>query len=255
MNTTVKKNRISKTDNRDNRLLAEVESFCPICGIPLIEEKNGKHIKNFDDAHIYPHSPTKEQREALKGITPPDDIESIDNLIPLCKRCHKSYDSFTSYTDYYNLRRIKDRISVCYDLKCGLVSIGIESEISKVLHELEGIDASEFVELKLDPIPIKAKIPSGTFQTKIIQLATIYYPYLRTQFQQIDSRKTNKFLTIATEFKLVFTKASQENLLLEEIFNQLVSWLKSKTLGSDSACEIVIAFFIHDCEVFNALPK
>lgn len=250
-----KKNRISKTDNRDNRLLAEVALFCPLCGVPLIVEKEGKHIKNFDNAHIYPHSPTKEQKEALKGITPPNDIESIDNLIPLCKRCHKTYDSFTSHTDYYRLRRIKDRNSVSYDLKCGLASIGIEDEILKVLHELEGIEVSEFLELKFDPIPIKKKIPSGTFQTKIIQLATIYYPYLRTQFQQIDSRKTNKFLTIATEFKLVFTKASQESFLLEEIFNQLVSWLKSKTLGSDSACEIVIAFFIHNCEVFNALSK
>ena len=73
--------RISGTENRDMQLLAEVENTCPLCGKSLLGKKAGKIIKRFQKAHIYPHSPNTQQKESLKDIQPPPDIESLDNLI------------------------------------------------------------------------------------------------------------------------------------------------------------------------------
>ena len=255
MSNCTSKARIRKTNNRDARLLAEVNSSCPLCGKGLLTEKNGRQIKLYENAHIYPHSPTQQQLQALKGISPPSDIEALDNLIPLCPKCHTIYDSFTTQAEYQKLRGIKDRKLVAYELKNNLASIEVEEEVSKVIHELGSTSVFDVTDLQFNPIPIKDKIPPGVLREKVINLATLYAPYIKSQFQQLDCKKGNKFQLIATQFKLAFQKASQTIFLLEEIYYQLVEWLKNKTFGTPTACEVVICFFIHDCEVFNVITK
>ena len=49
-----KDNRISPTENRNLRLIAEVSAVCPLCGRRLQKVKNGRNVKLFDVAHIYP---------------------------------------------------------------------------------------------------------------------------------------------------------------------------------------------------------
>ena len=41
-----------------------------------------------------------------------------------------------------------------------------------------------------------------------------------------------------------------------QIFNQMVDWLMTKTLSeSKEACEIVISFFVQNCEVFREITE
>lgn len=247
--------RISGTENRDMQLLAEVENVCPMCGKILLGEKAGKVLKRFHKAHIYPHSPNTQQKETLKDISPPSDIESMDNLIALCKDCHERQDVFTTKEDYLKLYELKQLLAGRYLAKSSLSEVPVESDILKVLKELEVMEPCEVGTFVMDPIPIKQKIHSGVFQNKVLGLATLYYPYLRFQFQNMDSRKTQKFAQIATQIKLAFLTAENESMFLEDIFNQMVEWLVHKTLGCKTSCEVVIAFFIQDCEVFHAVSK
>lgn len=48
-------------------LLEEVDSICPVYGISLIN-KQVKKKKQFEIAHIYPNSPTKEDVKELMGV-------------------------------------------------------------------------------------------------------------------------------------------------------------------------------------------
>ena len=85
------------------RLLNEANFLCPLCGHRLVEEKNGKISKQYDIAHIYPHSSTPEQAEALKNVEKPENTESLENLIPLCLHCHRLQDFKTTEGDYWRL--------------------------------------------------------------------------------------------------------------------------------------------------------
>lgn len=248
--------RIQTTHKEDERLLGEVNSLCPKCGKALLVEKAERQISMYERAHVYPHKPTKQQIEALAAVVPPAEIESIDNLILLCKDCHKRYDTFTTIDDYLKMYDLKLRLKGLYEAKRELANVEVEADLLKVLKELESMDADEFCELKMDPLPIKEKLDAGVFRNKIIQLATQHYNYLRGQFQKMDAKRAGKFNIVATQIKLAGLKAQDEGQASrEDVFNGLVGWLLSKTCASRAACEVVIAYFIQDCEVFDALPK
>lgn len=236
-------------------LLAEVKTLCPLCGEKLLHDKNGKQVRRYELAHIYPHSPTKEQANVLVGVQKPEDVEALPNLIPLCKKCHGDYDTFTTRDEYTKLYGIKQSVMGEYAAKVELSEMNIESDILKVLKELECIDQVEFQNLNMDPVPVKKKIPDGALQTKVLSLATQYYNYMRTQFQSFDKDRAARFDMIASEINIVWKKAKAHSMLQEDVFESIVEWMKSKTLGSRSACEAVVSFFVQNCEVFSATSK
>ena len=79
-----------------------------------------------------------------------------------------------------------------------------------------------------------------------------YFDYIRKTFVEMDKITPYKFETLASQIKSFYCKTMQINSNHEFIYSALVDWLNEKT-GSYSrrACEIVIAFFIQDCEVFS----
>ena len=237
------------------RLLAETDNVCPICGRRLLDEKGGRTVAQFEIAHIYPHSATAQQQQVLEGIKPPHDIEALDNLIALCRECHKRYDSFTTQTDYLRMSALKMERRGRYEAMIELSHIGIEADILKVLKDLETMDSEEFCDLLMDPVPIKKKIPTGPLQIKVTALATQYYGFLRNQFQCMDRNRMGKFDIIAQQIKIAALKAGQETFILDDVFNAIVRWLFEKTNASRSSCEVVIAFFIQNCEVFSVASK
>lgn len=237
------------------RLLAEVANVCPLCGRRLLDEKGGKTIAQFEIAHIYPHSTTEQQKIALASIVPPQDIESLDNLIALCRECHKKYDSFTTAEDYLKIATLKIERKGRYEAEVELSHIGIESDILKVLKDLESMEADEFCDLSMNPVPIKNKIPSGPLQRKAITFATQYYSFLRGQFQSMDRTRMGKFNEIAQQIKLAGIKAARDSFIQEDVFNAIVGWMHSKTNASRSSCEVVVSFFIQNCEVFSDSSK
>lgn len=237
------------------RLLAEVSNVCPVCGRRLLDDKNGRVIAQFEIAHIYPHSATEQQKIALASIAPPQNIESLDNLIALCRECHKRYDSFTTQEDYLRMSTLKMERRGRYEASVELSHIGIEADILKVLTELETIDSAEFCDLSMDPVPIKKKIPSGPLQIKTVALATQYYGFLRNQFQCMDRKRMGKFEMIAQQVKIAALKAGHESLIQDDVFNAIVQWMFDKTNASRASCEVVVAFFIQNCEVFSAASE
>lgn len=237
------------------RLLAETDNVCPVCGRRLLDEKRGKTVAQFEIAHIYPHSATDQQKQVLEGIEPPRDIEALDNLIALCRECHKRYDSFTTQDDYLQMSALKMERRGRYEATIELSHIGIEADILKVLKDLETMDSKEFCDLSMDPVPIKKKIPPGPLQIKTIALATQYYGFLRNQFQCMDRKRMGKFDMIAQQIKMAALKAGQESLIQDDIFNAIVRWMFDKTNASRSSCEVVVAFFIQNCEVFSVASE
>lgn len=247
--------RIRATVHDREMLLAEVNTLCPLCGENLLHNKNGKQVRRYELAHIYPHSPTKEQVIVLEGVQKPENIESLSNLIPLCKKCHGDYDTFTTKDEYTKLYGIKQSVMGEYTAKAELSEINIESDILRVLKELDNIDQIKFQDLNMDPVPVKNKIPDGALQTKVLGLATQYYNYMRTQFQSFDKDRASRFDIIASEINIAWKKAKAHSISQEDIFESIVEWMKSKTRGTRSACEAVVSFFVQNCEVFSAASK
>lgn len=250
-----KEPRIQLTPIEEKELFAEVDGKCPLCGTSLIAEKNGRRIRVYEAAHIYPHGQTAAQFKALKGVSVPIDVESPDNIILLCKRCHKLQDDKTSVADFLQLHQVKQEKSGAYRAAQETSNIELEPELKQVVEQLSRSNDRELVELSFSPLMIKRKIESDNLRRKVLNYVTTYYETLKVMFQNVDDHRSSTSEIIATQFKLAFIKQEREILShnKEQLFDSLVEWVQSKSGGSRAACEAIVSFFIQDCEVFREI--
>jgi hypothetical protein len=250
--------RKSITPNFEARLLTEVGNLCPLCGKRLLGEKAGKSVKFYQIAHIYPHSPTSEQIKTLKTVPRCGEIEAFENLIALCQDCHKRQDFNTTVEDYNYLYAIKQKLVNQTTAMDNAVNVPIEEQIEEVLEALKNVSIKQLATLSYDPIVISKKIKpeNGLLLSKIKNFVVQYYLFVQEIFGQLDKQGHQKFSIIATEFNLCFQNFEKRALSQEDVFDGLVDWLKSKTQSQyGTACEIIVAFFVQNCEVFNAIAK
>jgi hypothetical protein len=251
------KNRKNITAKFDARLLVEVSNLCPLCGKRLLREKAGEP-KQYEIAHIYPHSPTNEQLITLKNVPRAEDSESFENLIALCFDCHKKQDSHTQEKDYMRLYNKKQQLMRQTKALDEASTVQIEDEIEGVLQSLRDVDIERLIPLSYEVVSIDKKIKqeNGLLLNNIRDKIVRYFPFVQETFKNIDRTGSSRFDIISTEIKLCFQKVSGNGQSQEEIFYNLVEWLKSKTqCQSTQACEIIISFFIQNCEVFNAITQ
>ena len=242
-------------------LLPEVNGKCPLCGAyPLSEEKNGKTYKNFEIAHIYPHSPTEKQLKSLKNVVKHDDVESIDNLIVLCKQCHGRQDLNTTEEEYNYLLSIKKRLKENSISRKNLGNQHIDTSILKIIYSLKKADFSNIpkMELRTTPLKVDQKIINNPLLLDNIRDKVLkYFVYIQEQFRMLEGSNSNNFELIASQIKTAYIQAKSSGISQEAIFNQLVYWLESldNSIDSKISCGIMVSFFIQDCEVFDEISK
>jgi transcriptional regulator NrdR family protein len=242
------------TPNEYIILYNEVDGLCPLCGIKLMYEKGNKLNKRVNLAHIYPHSPTEEEKELLKGVEKlSDNLEDIKNIICLCPNCHKHFDKPRTLEDYNKLLNIKKNILKENDIKDTFQDYKIEDDIKKILNKLTNDDIATDIELKYDPKVIDKKlnntIPSITKRT-IKSNVSEYFHIIRHELQNLDAITPNKATKIATQIKSFYLETSEKTEIQETIYNGLIEWLHSNTNINKNASAIVISYFIQNCEVF-----
>ena len=252
-----KNGRIKLTKVEEEQLFSDCNGLCSICGKSLTYIKNGKYRRGYQAAHIYPHSPTDAQKNALQDVPMPLEVEGIDNIILLCERSHHIQDDQTTQEDYLRLYDIKQKQHRQRKAKESISEINIEPEIDKVLEGLRNVKLDELVELKMIPVEVKQKVSDHILQTKILGYVTQYFNYVQTKLQDIDKTHTLLSEAIAKEISLCFTKTKCAGLIFDQnaVFDAIVNWLISKTQGDRGACEIVVAYYVQDCEVFDATSK
>src|SRR5450756_2625370 len=92
-------------------LVAQVDNVCPQCGDALFYRKRGKSYKHYEIAHIYPLNPTDAEASILDGQERlGEDVNDVDNLIPLCLGCHGKFDKPRAVIEYQDLLQKKKAI-------------------------------------------------------------------------------------------------------------------------------------------------
>ena len=256
MTTESNEKRKTFSENTRQFLYDEVRGYCPICGKKLSYEKNGRLYKSFQIAHIYPVNPTEEQIDLLKNEERPDDVNDKENLLAVCNNSHQQYDHPRTVEEYGQWVTVKKRIIKNNNINDVYFLYNIEEELLKVIKQIVEIPLNEeFSQLSLDLLTIDQKTnETCTFVLKksIKNYVVDYFNYIRQIFIEIDKASPNKFNTIASQIRTFYNKCLQINTNQEWIYQKIVDWLYAKTnFSSKSACEIIVAFFIQDCEVFS----
>ena len=239
--------------------LKEVGFTCPLCGKDLRNRKQLKQNKLYEIAHIYPNSPTKEQYENLNNVERlGNNSESFENKIALCKNCHDNQDYHTNKNDYEKLLNIKKDCLIKTRLLESTFSIGLENEIAFVVERIVDVDEKITSELNDLPVNVKNKFNSREriLKDKVSILITQNYPYVLELFKNLDGINDFSFSSLCLRIKSCYEKMKTITNDKEYIFNEIAKWIMKHT-GSKSqiACEIVVSFFIQNCEVFDEITE
>lgn len=240
--------------------LREVDYHCPLCGAELQSRMQAKpKHKQFQIAHIYPNRPTLQQYAVLHGLERLGNTsEDFDNKIALCSQCHSMQDFQTTVDDYEKLLSIKKKHLEKTALHDAINDIYLEANLREIVEQICKTPYSELIALNMNPVKIADKFEDGDapILTKIMGYVSQYYTYVRDLFREKDGKDGFVFTALCLEIKTAFTKMEAISKDKEEIFNQLSAVIKRKTASSDqTACDIVAAFFVQNCEVFNEIPR
>ena len=251
-----KNSRKNFSENTQQFLYDEAKGKCPLCLYSLTYEKNNKLYKDFEIAHIYPLNPTKDEIELLKDEIRLGNVNDLTNLIALCPNCHNQYDKPRTIEEYRNLVKIKQRLLKNNEILKYYSSFYIEEEIANIIENIVNCDLNEDnEELSFKLMTVDNKTNNScplSLQKHIKRNVAEYFNYIRSLFTEIDKNIPGKFDAIASQIKSFYKKCQMTNSNQEWIYYQLVDWLCSKTQTTNKiSAEIIIAFFIQDCEVFS----
>lgn len=246
------------TENENILLFNEVDGICPIqtCSGELMYEKKVNKQKSYDIAHIYPLNPTPEEVELLKNEERlSSDPNDLDNLICLCDTCHTKFDKPRTVEEYRDMVALKKKL-ISKNKERANWNVHLNSEINEILEFLSNNDETldDSVEPEYEPKTIDTKTNDSITKLtkrKIKSNVEEYYQNIKAKFKEIDGVKPLTTEVLSSQIKTFYLKTSQIHENQNDVFNAMVDWLYNKTnRTSKEACEIIISYFIQNCEVF-----
>lgn len=250
------KDRKKYTPAQETALVTQVDRVCPLCTEPLFYKKNSKSYKNFDIAHIYPLNPTPEEEELLQNEERlSDDVNHEDNVIPLCIGCHAKFDKPRSIDEYRELVGIKKKLIAKSIQQEIWGRYTIEEEIGLIIDALySATDLDIETEIEFIPKKVDEKLDESITKPthrKIKYQVRDYYHFIKDKLSNLDQSDSNLSETISLEVKTYYLTQNRMGLEQQEIYENIVSWIKAKAKPKTSdASEILASFFIQNCEVF-----
>ncbi len=240
--------------------LMETNSICPSCGKPLVGDKNSKSLAGYRITHIIPSLPSEEQKTELNELF--DSLanrETFNNKIALCLECSNRYSSHTTRDDCIKMLETKDRLHRNFATFEILDKMYLEEQIEEVLRQIPTASQKQLSDtLSYSALRVKEKISENNVPLIIKTEGYVvpYYNYIRSVFSQLEREGKLIFDDVANDVQRSYRKLHSSGLTQDEIYTQLVDWFKNKTNAQNMlACEIIVAFFVQNCEVFHALTQ
>jgi len=242
----------------DLYLLMEAGSVCQSCGKTLVNIKNGHSLAGYAITEIVPTIVSEEVREELGDLL--DSLPALpnDNRIALCLDCSNRHMRHTTREECLVLKQTKEKLRRDFDAATMLDKMYLEEQIEAVLRKIPVESADGITEtLEYTALRVRDKIQSNVpLIIKTEGFVVQYYRFIKTVFAQMEREGAIDFDSVASDVKRSFKKLETNGYSQEEIYAHLVDWFMKKTnTKSKMPCEIIVAFFVQNCEVFHALSK
>jgi len=239
----------------DANLFVETGGKCPICGAKIVAfgERGGRPCEVVD---ITPLNVRKDYRTAVEyGVTNADMPEpgTAEGRIVLCCDCAVMYNTGPTAEEFKKVYEAKRMLLARSKLASEIPGFALDAEISKVLTGLAELrDFAELENLSMTALRIDQKInmDNHLLLEKIRDYVVRYYKFIENRCGQLETQGDLDFTLLASQVKTCYLRL--RGLGQEETFQLIAEWMQEKT-GTTSmiACEILTAFFVQNCEVFD----
>lgn len=225
------------------RLLVETKGICPNdnCCNPLYIDINGQTQMDY----------------TITVINPNRSADSFDNLIALCPDCSKRFNLAQDADKIKRLEEIKKQLMEEAETMETLAGTKVEEGVERVLRKIADTPPDKIIPLTYDPVELRQKIlpANRALYIKAKAYVSEYFNTVHGIFQQLSKEGKLRFEPFCMQVRLNYFNLRDKGLEQPVIFDKLVDWLASNTNDSRDMCEIVIAYFVQKCEVFDAITK
>lgn len=239
-------------------LISEVDGLCPLCSKKLLQlENKTRQAALSQAAHIFPHSPSNEEKLILKDVPMlSSNVESLDNLILLCPTCHYEFDHPRTYEGYMKMYMLKKQLSRRYNAREYYQRYNIEDDIISVLQKIGEIDTYKNTQkLSYKALTISAKMSvdaTAAVKNMVSRDAIDYYLPIQDALFQLEKDSPGKSDLIAKEVALFYTQLKASGLSQDNIYYSINDWIDQKTQRQyGMLTPFITAFYIQNCEVFS----
>lgn len=253
--------RQNPTENQQKVFLAEVGNHCPLCGHYLFKKTTASVSKLYEIAHIFPNSPTSTEKELLNEVEVlGTNSEDSDNKIALCKNCHTEYDTNKTLDIYNKLLNIKKEKLAKLQIDMALSQRSIEDEVATVINMLCNLDIKSLdslPSLNYNALKIREKIHNNQsiLINDIEQNVTKYFLFIQEEFVNVlNSSKINP-RTISANMRYAYEQSKDVGLDDQTIFESLALWVSNQCQCQTYVANIIVSFFIQNCDVFDKISE
>lgn len=224
-------------------LLREARNYCtfPGCAKPLYKESGGRTQWVYEIVLI-----------------DKNDGDQPANLMAACPDCHATYLLDNDKTLMKRLRINKSVLSKAIMSDLTISDIKIEQGLIKVLEKIKKLNVKELAESSLDPLRIEEKINAekepGLYITVRGQI-TSYYLSAKRILISLDKKGVLDYEELQEQMKGQYRKLKKKGNSQMEIFDLITKKIQIATRQEGVYCQIIAAYFVQNCEVFDAISQ
>ena len=245
--SVLKTEKVSDTNEYSEKygisLVAEEQSICPNdgCTNSLFIRVNGQIAPDYEVVVIDPSLP----------------VNSEDNLIAMCPDCAKKYRLSVDPDKIRRLQEIKKHFTDIADRQEIVSQQKVVEDVRRVLTKIPDLPFPQGVDLNYEPALLKQKISpdSPDLLAQIKVWVNLHYPDVHETLQELNREGKQRFEPFCHQVRLNYLNLSDKGYSQRQIYEAMIKWLQDATNEDAHACEIVIAYFVQKCEVFDVISK
>ena len=224
-----------------NHLFLEEGGKCPNDGCTnlLYKRINGVTIEDYEITVIDPQLP--------KGI---------ENSVALCHDCHLIFEKSRNTSTIARMKEIKRNAFRASETAELTSNSNLQNGLEKVVRKIAALPASALTELNYNPVKVEAKIPDDIFLLlKVKSMVSSCYPLVQDIFKEVSNESGLRYRALCSEIRRAWILLEEEGREPDEVFAALTDLIATKINEKKKWCEIVVAYFVQECEVFNEVTK
>ncbi|MCC8135495.1 MAG: HNH endonuclease [Ruminococcus sp.] len=224
-------------------LIHEANHFCPFpgCGRSLTLSNDGKTMDSYEVCLIDKEAEPK-----------------LDNLIAVCPRCYATYSIDNNKKLCKELKHIKKLLETYAQGEVLIDDLPLEKGIIEVIGKIKKLKETDLADASFDPIKLRYKLPPNQYfalYNMVNNIVTTYYVKIKEIMISLDKRGVIDYAEVQDQMKAIYRRLKKGKKSRREIFNDIVNKIHRVSLQEEIYCQIVVAYFIENCEVFDAVTK
>lgn len=252
---------ISDIVPEETAYILEMLNCCPLCKsskTTLVIDYEGKQVRNFKIAKIYPDSLPANLIHSFNLIKrKPHDLEHSENKIALCLAHYNIYTSNPTPEVYNELLMKKQKAKELKDIQTAVNDQDLRAKIIRTLDSILKIDPKlPLAKLSNKALRIADKIPEDDVVVygQIKFLVASFYKHIDEHLSKYEAKYADKSTELGRKIKglsdrmmaLVYSYNRVIEELTKAIDNELPNEIRDKL-----SCRVLVAYFIQHCEVLS----